>query len=178
VKKGSLALIALCLAIGLIAASCNSLADAAIGSLTGAVTGKAVSSAESTMAEFKNGEYLCALGNAADEPRFRVATILTPASDTTKNQAEVLYVDNGEKAWANLVIDSRKVTKADIKKGVQVFFIGGWSGSGDADPNSYRKDGWYLGNVTNDDELFKDIVEVGGDKYSIKNLRIATSPLK
>jgi len=126
--------------------------------------------------EFKSNEVLCADGTDRDalSMYYRVATILTPASPATKNQAEVLFVANGKKEWTTFVVPSHKATKAELTVGKLVYHINGWSDSNakDVSVEVYRQSFWQLARITSVDELFKNRIEVGGAKYDPELIRI------
>lgn len=126
--------------------------------------------------DFKSGEVLCSDGaeNDALDMSYQVATILTPASPATKNQAQVLFVGNGEKAWASFVVPSHKAAKAELTVGKLVYRPSGYSDydAKNVDAQTYRQLTWILERVTSVDELFKNRVEVGGSKYDPALIRI------
>jgi hypothetical protein len=122
--------------------------------------------------DFRDGEVLCAEGKDPYREDFYTARILTQPSAATKNQAEVVYLKDGKKEWVNFVIPSRKATKQDLVVG-KVLFAPVWHREDkDISDEEYRKGLWKLGRVTSVDELFKDIVEVNGEKYYWKWLRV------
>ncbi len=124
------------------------------------------------LVDFRDGEVLCAMGTDAYNSNFHTARIVTPASAATKNQAEVIYVADGRKEWVNYVIPSRKAAKADLAVG-KVLFVPHWSKMDkDVTADGYRKTPWELARVTSTEELFKNVVEVGGDRYLIQNVRV------
>lgn len=128
-------------------------------------------------ADFKADEVLAAHNYTGDDPTdasFYVGRVLTPASDKTKNQAEVLWVEDGSKGWTGFVIPSRKAEKADFQIGTMVFYLSGWEDHDKIDQESYRKSQWRLGRVTNNDELFKNRVEVDGGKFHPTFIRVPT----
>jgi predicted small secreted protein len=144
---------------------------------------KTVQSAAQTAGavDFKTNEVLCADGDERDalSMHYRVATVLTPASPATKNQAEVLFVANGKKAWTTFVVPSHKAAKAELTVGKLVYHISGWS---DADAKNvsaeeYRQSYWQLERITSVDELFKNRIEVGGAKYDPGLIRIPDAKL-
>lgn len=162
----------------ILAASCasSSLPGVALGLAAPALSGGAgaVASSAATM-DFKKDEVLCLYGD--DDPvngQYHLARVLTPASPATKNQAEVVYVEDGKKAWSARVLSSRKAEKMDFEIGSTVLYPSGWSGYEKMDQDQYRFTTWNIGRVTNNDELFKGMVEVGGQKYGVKILRVAT----
>lgn len=132
--------------------------------------------------EFKSGEVLCANGTDND-PRdmsYGVAKVMTAASEATKNQAEVLFVSNGKKEWTTFVVPSHKATKSEIVVGKLVFRLGGWSGYEEKDVSveHYRQSHWNLGTITSTDEMFKNFVEIDGDKWDWRLVRIPEIPLE
>jgi hypothetical protein len=161
--------------------SCSTLLDIATRPLTNQIEGslkKGASDAAAATADFKEGEVLAGLSESAEYLSLQVAVVKTNASTATKNQAEVIYVSSGKTDWANYIVKSRQATKDDIKIGAQVLFLYGWDGYDMVDPDNYRKNTWSVGTVTNSDELFKGFVEVNGNKYGIKLIRIPSIPIK
>ncbi len=122
--------------------------------------------------DFRDGEVLCASGTDPNQEHFYAARVLTQPSSATKNQAEVVYLRDGKKEWVNFVFPSRKATKQDLVVG-KVLFVPAWHREDkDISDEEYRKGLWKLGRVTSTDELFKDIVEVNGEKYYWQWLRV------
>lgn len=122
--------------------------------------------------DFRDGEVLCAAGTDPYKEDFYAGRIVTQPSTATKNQAEVVYLKDGNKEWVNFVIPSRKVTKQDLVVG-KVLFAPVWHRNDkDVSDEDYRKGLWKLGRVSSVDELFKDIVEVNGEKYYWQWLRV------
>ena len=122
--------------------------------------------------DFREGEVLCASGSDAYREDFYTARIVTDPSAATKNQAEVVYVSDGKKEWVNFVFPSRKSTKQELAIGKVVFAPVWHEQQKEITSDDYRKGLWRLGRVTSTDELFKDIVEINGDKYYWQVLRI------
>ena len=54
---------------------------------------------------------------------FYTAKILTPSSKQTKNQAEVIYVRDGEKRWA-IPVASHKASESELKLDKIVLYHG------------------------------------------------------
>ncbi len=122
--------------------------------------------------DFRDGEVLCASNTDPYHAHFYVARVLTQPSASTKNQAEVVYLRDGKKEWVNFVIPSRKATKQDLVVG-KVLFAPVWHRENkEISDEEYRKGQWELGRVTSVDDLFKDIVEVNGQKYYWQWLRV------
>ena len=167
-------------AIGL--SSCGSLPSAGGivgGAIADSLSQKSAAAAAQAVAEFQAGEVLASQDNGKiEDADFSVAKVLQPASAATKNQAEVIFVSDGKKYWANYVLGSRKADKADFKVGARVLVLQGWHNHDEVPADAYRKDRWILGNVTSLEELFKDRVEVGGNSYHIAFVRIPTDPKK
>lgn len=171
----------------LVLASCSTLAQGAVSGALGAITGGAPSvggggataTAPVATADFQSGEILCSADNRPmNEAGYYVARILTPASAATKNQAEVVFVSDGSKSWVNYVVNSRKAGKADFVVGATIFYLGGWANHDKVPADAYRKDQWWLGNVTSVEYLYKNQVEIAGDLYYIDYLRVPTDPIK
>ena len=55
----------------------------------------------------------------------------------------------------------------------------GWSGHEEKDVSAehYRQSSWKLGTVTSTDEMFKNFVEIDGDKYDWRLVRVPDLPL-
>jgi hypothetical protein len=110
---------------------------------------------------------------------YYLAKVLTPASPATKNQAEVIYVHNGTKVWVNAIVPSHKAAKAEIAVGKALFFLGGGYGDNkDVSDDTYRKVWWGIARVTSIDEMFKDVVEFGGEKVLVQNIRVPDKPIQ
>lgn len=175
----------LALGLVLIAASCSSMAQGALSGALGAVVpggggggSTAVASAAAPV-EFQSGEILASADSRSMfDSAFRLAKILTPASTATKNQAEALWISDGKKQWVNYVVGSRKATKADFVVGAPIFCLNGWANHDKISADSYRKDGWKLGNITSIELLYKNQVEIDGEPYYIEYLRVPTDPVK
>jgi hypothetical protein len=168
------------LVAALVLASCSSLADAVVRGTSGALTGGgSTATAAPAVVDFQSGEVLCSTGTQMMEGAYVLAKVLTPASPSTKNQAEVVIINDGSKSWVNFVVNSRKATKADFAVGTPVFYLAGWQSWDDGiTSDNYRQSGWYLANITSIEELYKNRIEVGGTSYNIKYLRVPTDPIK
>lgn len=109
---------------------------------------------------------------------FRVAKVLQPASPATKNQAQVVFIDDGSKSWVNYVVNSRKASKADMVVGTTMFYLSGWQRHDKISADSYRKDNWALGTITSVQDLYKNYVEISGNSFNIDFLRVPTDPIQ
>lgn len=123
--------------------------------------------------DFKSGEVLCNSNGSADlmEGTYYLAKVLKAPTAATKNQAQVIYVNGGKTDWTNSVLTSRKATNADMEVGKVVFYFQN-AIYGDCDQNTYRQAAWYLGRITNTDEMFKGLVEINGEKMFAKWIRV------
>ncbi len=132
--------------------------------------------------DFKSGEVLASdgTGNDVTGMTYYVGKVLTPASDATKKQAEVLFVGSGAKAWASFVIPSHKAQKTELTVGRLVFVLSNYrdSEAKDVDLKEYRQSRWDLGRITSLDEMFKNRVEIDGIKYHPGLVRIADIALE
>ena len=129
--------------------------------------------------DFKKGEVLCSYkeGKSLADNIYYTAKILTPASAATKNQAEVLFVGTGKKAWSEFVVPSHKASEKELKLGMLVLFhIGAIRDNISAD--NYRKQYWKFGRISSTDELFKGKLEVNGKSMFVKWLRISDQPVE
>jgi hypothetical protein len=122
--------------------------------------------------DLRDGEVLCAAGTDVYKEDFYAARIVTPASAASKNQAEAVFLHNGKKEWVNFIIPSRKAAKQDLAIGKVVFVPHYYQERKELDVDDYRKTVWVLGRVTSIDEMFKDLVEVGGHKYYWNLVRV------
>lgn len=171
-------------ALALTLAGCLSVggvvSDAISSGVSSGVSSEASGEASKTVAvaDFKDGEVLAATQEDAPllENYYKVSKVLKPASTGTKNQAQVLVVGNGEKIWSAFVLPSHKAAKEEITLGMSVFYHH-YAGSENVSPEDYRQQNWYIGTVTNTDEMFKGFVEVDGDRKNLKWLRIPNQPL-
>ncbi len=129
--------------------------------------------------DFKKGEVLCSYkdGKSLVDNTYYTAKILTSASVATKNQAEVLFVRTGKKAWSEFVVPSHKADKNDMKLSRLVLFhVSAHLDNITAD--HYRKEYWQFGRISSTDELFKGKVEVNGKSMFVKWLRISDQPVE
>lgn len=129
--------------------------------------------------KFREGEVLCSWFDnyLMIDNRYFVAKILTQPSADTKNQAEVLFIKDGEQKWSKYVIPSHKADKSEMELGKIVLFHN-WASSEDFTQEQYRKESWHLGRISSTDDLFKDMVEVKGAAVYVKWLRIPEVPIE
>ena len=167
-----------CFALFVSFSACKSLKKMNLKDVASNMPTDSMTSAVSGGVDFKNGEVLCGIydGSSARENTYRVARVLTQASSATKNQAQVLFLSGKEK-WVKTVILSHKARKAELKIGKHVL-CNSQGNREELDQNLYRKNVWYIGRVTSTDEFFKNIVEVKGQKYNIKWVRVPAKAVK
>lgn len=124
-----------------------------------------------TRIDFKPGELLATMDGDRKEATYYVCKVLTPASAATKNQAEVVFIQDGKKGWANFLTSSHKADKSELAVGKDVLFAWYFQGWESVDLDSYRKTGWSIGTVTSLDFLYKGQVEVNGNLYILDAVR-------
>lgn len=129
--------------------------------------------------DFKKGEVLCSYyeGKSLVDNTYYTAKILTSASAATKNQAEVIFVDSGKKAWSQFVVPSHKASEKEMELGMLVLFHV-WANNDNMSADNYRKQYWAFGRISSTDELFKGKVEVNGKSMFVKWLRISNQPVE
>lgn len=161
-------------------ASCSSVPGGSLvssavgaGALGGAMGGKGAAIAAPAVTDFQSGELLASQDNRGlEEAIYYVAKILQPASPATNNQAQAIYVTDGKKYWVNYALESRKPTNADFVIGASVLYLRGWGNHDEISADSYRKEAWAIGSVTSVNDLFKGRVEIDGDSFATKYVRI------
>ncbi len=169
----------LCIALAFSFVGCSTVADLVTGGVAKSVSDSGSKAVKAPM-DIKGDEVLCSEEGAGNmlEADYYVARIMTKASAETKNQAEVLRVHDGKKMWSEFVVPSHKAQKNELSVGQIVLFPHGWQGYKEMDADDYRFASWGMGRVTSLDELFKDLVEVNGDKYGWAIIRIPDTPVK
>ena len=129
--------------------------------------------------DFRSGEVLSSAYNKDNvfDDQFRAAKILTPPSDATKGQAEVLF-GNGDRKWVIRVIASHRAGKQEMGLGKPVLYMYYNSTYESINADDYRNGSWRFGRITSTDELFKDMVEVDGKPCYVKWLRMSDQPVE
>ncbi len=169
------------LVTGLVIVSCSALPHPDVAGVIGGAlnSGSGVASAAPAAVDFQSGELLCSVDSGPmTESGYYVAKILTPASDATKNQAQVVFIPDGRKSWVNYAVNSRKASKADFSVGATVFYLRDSENNDNLSADTYRKDIWVLGNITSIDDLYKNRVEIGGSSFATAYLRVPTDQIK
>jgi hypothetical protein len=175
------------LAILFVITGCESMEDIFEGTAkeltAGAVSSSAATSGSSSQSDsgildFKDGEILAAYeGSTWDRANYLVATTLTTATAETKNEGEFLFVSRGSSRWTPFFYETYVPDQSELEIGQRVFFCGsGRSSSSPMDRDSYRKAWWYIGRITELDELFKGVVKINGDPYKVEAIRLPAEP--
>lgn len=156
----------------------NKVVDTVVDKGSNSSSNGSVSALDSNNFEFRSGEVLCGKGNNnLDDKDFYLASIVTPASSTTKNQAEVLYIADGKKAWVDVVLATHKASKEEMKKNLVVVYNNGSRVNPINSLDEYRTWQWETGRITNTDELYKDLVEIKGNPVHVSRVRIIDAPV-
>ncbi len=101
--------------------------------------------------------------------RYKAATIIKPASDASKGEAEVIIASNNDKVWAK-VFTSHPAAESELTVGEVVLVQG--SGFEDPDKQTLIDTTWEAVYITNTSDLYKGKVIAGGLSVSSKHLRI------
>lgn len=107
-----------------------------------------------------------------------LATMDTPASPETKNEAKFLTVRDGEEIWTKFYWKTRVLQKNEIKKGLEVIAFEGRS-EDDAYCIPENKEEalggpWFMAKITDLSDMYKGYVTVsGGYKVKLDNMRVA-----
>jgi hypothetical protein len=107
-----------------------------------------------------------------------LATMKTPATAQTKNEAEFLMIRDGSEIWTKFYWKTRILNEKEIKTGLEV--IAFEAGDGDVYRAPESKDeamnnNWFMAKITDVSDLFKGYVTVsGGYKVKVNNLRVVT----
>lgn len=123
--------------------------------------------------DFRKDELLCSVSGdrPREEARYKPAKIMTPPSQATRNQAEVLYPD-GTKEWTYIVLPSHKAAESELAVGGEVLYMYYAGDDEEMSQDKYRTNEWQYGTITSTDELFKGVVEVGGRPMFVRWIRI------
>ncbi|MDY7029550.1 MAG: hypothetical protein SVR04_14770 [Spirochaetota bacterium] len=129
--------------------------------------------------DFRKGEVLSSWfeNKSIVDNEYMPAKVMTPASDATQGQAEVLFA-SGEKKWVQLTVPSHKANKNELQLGQMVLFLYDYSYHEEMTEDNYRKHRWQFGRITSTDELFKGMVEIDGRSYYVKWIRVPDEPVE
>lgn len=106
-----------------------------------------------------------------------LATMKTPASIETKNEAEFLTISSGEEIWTKFYWKTRILQKNEIKKGLEVIVFEG-NNNDDVYCVPENKDDalngpWFMAKITDLTDMYKGFVSLsGGYKAKLDNMRI------
>ncbi|MEA1911239.1 MAG: hypothetical protein U9N32_06125 [Spirochaetota bacterium] len=101
---------------------------------------------------------------------YHVATLIKPASSSTKNEAEILDLgEGGSKKWAK-VFTSHPADKEELTPGEVVLVQG--TGFSNPDKDELLATIWDAYYITDISDLFKGEIKAGNKTVPIKHLRI------
>lgn len=128
--------------------------------------------------DFKAGELLVAYeGSSRDDSNYLVAKVLTEPTEGTKNEGEFLFINRGTSRWTPWYFESYKPDPSELELGQKVFVCGnGRTSSSALTADNYRDAWWYIGRITELDELFKDVVQIDGKPYQLGAIRLPNEP--
>jgi hypothetical protein len=171
---------ALIVALLILASGCETMDTVMDGADTvKGVTERAGSvSATAGAVDFRSGEQLCSYTDrdTLTANNYKAAKIITPPSEATQQQAEVLFAD-GDQMWTRFVLRTHKPSKAELSVGDMVLYMPYYSDHEEVNEDDYRGSHWTFGRITSTDEMFKDMVEVGGEPVLIKWIRVTDEPV-
>jgi hypothetical protein len=105
-----------------------------------------------------------------------LATLKTPATVQTKNEAEFLTVRDGEEVWTKLYYKTRIADKSELKRGLEVILCEIGDGEvyrAPANKDEALQSGWFMSKITDVSDMFKGYVSVaGGYKIKLDNIRV------
>jgi len=107
-----------------------------------------------------------------------LATMKTPATVETKNEAEFTKINSGEDVWTKFYYKTRILKKEEIKKGLEVIIFEGRNDDGvycaPENKDEALNNSWFMAKITDLSDMYKGYVTVsGGYKVKIDNMRIA-----
>ena len=95
------------------------------------------------------------------------------ATTDTKNEGEFLFVNRGTSRWTPWFHESYIPQKEELDIGMKVFYCNnGKAHLGPMDRDSYRDSWWYIGRITETDDLFKGVITINGDPYQLEAIRL------
>lgn len=111
-----------------------------------------------------------------------VATMKTPASAKTKDEAEFMTVRDGEELWTKYYFKTRIAAKSELKTGLVI--IAHEASEDDVYRAPENKDeavanNWFMAKITDISDMYKGYVTVsGGYKIKLDNIRVAVKETK
>ena len=100
---------------------------------------------------------------------YKVATLIKPATDESKGEAEVILASTNEKVWTK-VLTSHPAAESELAVGEVVLYQD--SGFDDPAKDVLIGTNWIAKYITNTSELYKGRIQVGDISVPIKTLRI------
>ena len=105
-----------------------------------------------------------------------LATMKTPATVQTKNEAEFLTVKDGEEIWTKLYFKTRVAAKPELKLGLEVIVFDMNDGETYRAPENKDEalqGTWFMAKITDMTDAYKGYVTVsGGYKIKFDNMRV------
>jgi len=105
-----------------------------------------------------------------------LATLKTPATPQTKNEAEFMTINSGEELWTKFYYKTRILTKKEIKLGLEVIAFEMMDGEAYRAPENKDEaihSNWFMAKITDISDMFKGYVTVsGGYKVKLDNMRV------
>lgn len=110
--------------------------------------------------------------------RVQIATMNTPATVETKNEAEFTIISSGEDLWTKFYYKTRILKKEEIKKGVEVISFEASDEDGVYRAPENKDDtmggSWFMAKITDTTDMYKGYVTLsGGYKVRLDNMRVA-----
>ena len=107
-----------------------------------------------------------------------LATLKTPATAQTKNEAEFLTIKDGEELWTKFYYKTRIATKEELKIGLEVIAFDMTSDELYRAPENKDEamgNSWFMAKITDVSDMFKGYVTVsGGFKVKLDAMRVVT----
>jgi hypothetical protein len=107
-----------------------------------------------------------------------LATMKTPASAQSKNEAEFITVRDGAEVWTKFYYKTRIAKKEEIKIGLEVIMLEVEADGVYRAPENKDEafgNNWFMAKITDVSDIFKGYVTVsGGYKVKLENLRVVT----
>lgn len=111
-----------------------------------------------------------------------IATMKTPATAQTKNEAEFLTVRDGEEIWTKYYYKTRIAAKAELKLGLEIIAFEATTDDLYRAPENKDEaigNNWFMAKITDVSDMYKGYVTVsGGYKIKLDNIRIAVKEAK
>jgi hypothetical protein len=107
-----------------------------------------------------------------------LATMKTPASAKTKNEAEFILIRDGAEIWTKFFWKTRILSEKEIKIGLEVIALEVSDGEVYRAPENKDEaihNNWFMAKITDVSDLYKGYVTVsGGYKVKVNNMRVIT----